>query len=628
MKKIIITSFTLLSLMACNDSKKQTENSSEEKNETTLTPAQQVTAAEDAVQENPLKEAYFGETHLHTAYSLDAYLGGTRLLPTDAYRFAKGIEVEVNGEKITISKPLDFCAVTDHAEYLGEMHDNFAPESEGYNNEKLVEIRSLTDFEEREKWFFKYVVSVNRGDGPPQHTDFYPGVESVKNAWKVILAAAKEHYEPGKFTTIPAFEWSAAPQGGNLHRNIFFRDVNKVPDVVMGYADINREEELWEWMKGLEDKGMQVFAAPHNSNASKGMMFNSKDSKGNPIDLEYVQTRIRFEPLMEMMQIKGNSEVHPSFWPNDEFADYENANSIQDYSGRTFAKGDFVRDALIKGLDYENKLGANPYQFGFIGGTDNHNGVPSNLTESNFIIGSHGVADGSIDRRRNDEVGGWIKGVDLTPGALTGVWAPKNTRADIWDAMKNKETYATSGTRIKVRFFGGFGLDGNSNDYETLVKEGYKNGVAMGQTLKSGTGSPNFTFWALKDPDQANLDRIQIIKGWVTEDGKTRDIVYDVAWSGDRKKDANGKLEPVGNTVNLERATFTNTIGSATLSGTWTDPDFNPEMNYVYYVRVIEIPTPRWSTYDAVRAGLPLLDGVKSTIQERAWTSPIWYSSK
>ncbi len=628
MKKIILTSFTLLVLMACNDSKKQTENDTSTKEDITLTPEQQVKAAEDAVAENPMKEAYFGETHLHTAYSLDAYLGGTRLLSTDAYRFAKGEEVEVNGEKITISKPLDFCAVTDHAEYLGEMHDNFAPESEGYNNEKLIELRSLTDFETREKWFFKYVVSVNRGDGPPQHTDFYPGVESVKNAWKVILDAAKEHYEPGKFTTIPAYEWSAAPQGGNLHRNIFFRDINKVPDFVPGYADINREEELWEWMKGLEDKGMRVFAAPHNSNASKGMMFNSKDSKGKPIDLEYVQMRNRFEPLIEMMQIKGNSEVHAKFWTNDEFADFENANSIQDYSGRTFAKSSFVRDALIKGLDYENKLGMNPYQFGFIGGTDNHNGVPSNLTESNFKIGSHGAADGSIDRRRNEEVGGWIKGVDLTPGALTGVWAPKNTRFAIWDAMKNKETFATSGTRMKVRFFGGFGLNESPENYEILVKDGYKNGVPMGQTLKKGEGSPTFSFWAIKDPDQANLDRIQIIKGWVTDTGKTQEKIYDVVWSDDRTKDKNGKLTPIGNTVNLEKATYTNNIGSATLTGTWTDTEFNPEINAVYYVRVIEIPTPRWSTFDAVRAGLPLLEGVKSTIQERAWSSPIWYNPK
>jgi hypothetical protein len=458
----------------------------------------------------------------------------------------------------------------------------------------------------------------------PQHTSFYPGEEAVKNAWKVIVKAAEDHYVPGQFTTIPAFEWSAAPGGGNLHRNVFFRDTN-LPDIVPGYADINREEELWEWMKGLEDQGMQVFAAPHNSNASKSMMFSSKDSKGNPIDLEYATMRNRFEPLIEMMQIKGNSEVHASFWSNDEFADFENANSIQDYSDRKFSKDNFVRYGLIKGLEYEKELGVNPYQFGFIGGTDNHNGTPSNLTESNFKIGSHGSADGTIDRRRTAEVGGWIKGVDLTPGALTGVWASRNTREEIWNAMKNKEVFATSGTRLKVRFFGGFDLEDKPKNYETLVSKGYEKGVPMGQSLKEGKGSPTFYVWALKDPDQANLDRIQIIKGWISADGKMKEKIYNVAWSGDRQPDENGKLPPVGNTVNLESATYTNTIGSSTLMGTWKDPDFDPSLYATYYARVIEIPTPRWSTYDAVRAGLPLLEGVKSTIQERAWSSPIWY---
>jgi hypothetical protein len=576
------------------------------------------------IKSNPLKNAYFGETHLHTAFSLDAYLGGTRLHPSDAYRFAKGETVEVNGEMITISKPLDFCAVTDHAEYLGEMYANANPGSPGYDNEKLAELRGLSDYKVREEWFFKYVVSVNRGD-KPRHTSFYPGEDAVRNGWKVIIKAAEDHYIPGQFTTIPAFEWSAAPGGGNLHRNIFFRDMN-LPDIVPGYADINREEELWEWMKQLEDKGINVIAAPHNSNASKGMMFSSKDSKGDPIDLEYATMRNRFEPLIEMMQIKGNSEVHAKFWTNDEFADYENANSIQEYSGRIFSKQDFVRFGLVKGLEYEKDIGVNPYQFGFIGGTDNHNGTPSNLAESNFKIGSHGSADGSIERRRTGEVGGWIKGVDLTPGALTGVWAKSNTREEIWDAMKKKEVFATSGTRLKVRFFGGFGLSGDPENYEALVEEGYDKGVPMGQSLEKGEGSPTFYVWAMKDPDQANLDRIQVIKGWLSPKGEIKEKIYNVTWSGDRKPDSMGKLAPVGNTVNLENATYTNTIGSSMLMTSWKDPDFEPSLHATYYARVLEIPTPRWSTYDAVRAGLPLLKDVKKTIQERAWSSPIWYS--
>ncbi len=617
MKKLIF--IIVLSILLWNCSKEKKESNDINR------PVENATSQiADDIPYNPLKEAYFGETHLHTAYSLDAYLGGTRLFPSDAYRFAKGEEVEVNGQKITISKPLDFCAVTDHAEYLGEMYANATPGSKGYDNEKLVELRSLDEYEVREQWFFKYVVSVNRGD-IPQHTSFYPGEEAVKNGWKVIIKAAEDHYIPGKFTTIPAFEWSAAPGGGNLHRNVFFRDTN-LPEIVPGYADINREEELWEWMKGLEEKGMKVIAAPHNSNASKGMMFSSKDSKGDPIDLEYATMRNHFEPLIEMMQIKGNSEVHAQFWSNDEFADFENANSIQDYSGRTFSKKDFVRDGLIKGLEYEQNLGINPYKFGFIGGTDNHNGTPSNLTESNFKIGSHGSADGSIERRRTGEVGGWIKGVDLTPGALTGVWAQRNTREDIWDAMKNKEVFATSGTRIKVRFFGGFKLDENPENYEMLVKMGYDKGVPMGQSLESAQGSPTFYVWASKDPDQANLDRIQIIKGWISPKGEMKEMIYDVVWSDGRKKDEAGKLASVGSTVDLKSATYSNTIGAATLLGSWKDPDFDPNLHATYYARVIEIPTPRWSTYDAARAGLPLLEDVKSTIQERAWSSPIWYS--
>ncbi len=577
------------------------------------------------VKKNPLKDAFFGETHLHTAYSLDAYLGGTRLMPSDAYRFAKGQEVEVNGKKIIISKPLDFCAVTDHAEYLGEMYANFNSDSKGHNHKKLIELRKLKEYEEREKWFLKEVVSNNRGT-IPKHTDFYPGEKDVKNAWQDILKAANDHYNPGTFTTIPAYEWSGAPNGGNLHRNIFFRDINKVPEIVLGYSDINYVEDLWEWLRKLDDNGMKVFAVPHNSNASKGMMFSNKDSKGEPIDLEYATTRKRFEPLIEMMQIKGNSEVHASFWTNDEFADFENANSIQDYSGRIFSKGDFVRDALIKGLTYKENLDMNPYEFGVVGGTDNHNGTPSNLTESNFSIGSHGEADGTVERRRNSEVGGWIKGVDLTPGALTGVWSTRNTREDIWDAMKNKETFATSGTRIKVRFFGGFELEENIDTYESFVTEGYEKGVPMGQYLKHGKGKPIFKFWALKDPDGANLDRIQIIKGWINESGEQKERIYDVAWSDNRLKDSSGKLPAVGNSVNLSKATYTNNIGDAILKGTWKDLDFDSAINAVYYIRVIEIPTPRWTTYDAARAGLPLLENVKSTLQERAWTSPIWYS--
>ncbi len=572
----------------------------------------------------PLKQAYFGEQHLHTAYSLDAYIGGARLTPSDAYRFAKGEEVTVNDVKLRISVPLDWAAVTDHAEYLGEMYSTMTEGAPNYDQEQVKQLRNLDSLEEREKWFLEYVVKSNRGT-KPVHPPFYAGDETAVSAWKQIIAAAEEHNKPGIFTTIPAFEWSAAPQGGNLHRNVFFRDTN-VPERPMSYIDINREEGLWSWFAELERQGMQVIAIPHNSNASKEMMFAAADSSGDPIDREYAEMRSRFEPLIEMMQVKGNSEVHLSFWAADEFSDFENANSIQDYSGRSFKKENFVRWGLGKGLAYEKSLGVNPYQYGIVGGTDNHNGTPGNVDESNFKAGSHGAADGSIDLRRTGEVGGWIKGKDLNPGALTGVWANQNTREAIWDAMKARETFATSGPRIKVRFFGQLGPYTSISDPKSLIEQGYAQGVPMGGTLIGDGRTPDFFVWAMKDPNGANLDRIQIVKGWVDDQGIPRDKVYDVVWADDRKPGVDGKIPAVGNTVDLGKATYTNDIGAPQLIGTWIDPDFDAKQHALYYVRALQIPTPRWSTYDAVRNDLPLLEDLPATVQERAWTSPIWYT--
>jgi hypothetical protein len=594
-------------------------------------PAEAVKAAAPAkaaeIPSNPLKEAYFGEQHLHTAYSLDAYIGGARLTPSDAYRFAKGEEVEVGGAKVRLRRPLDWAAVTDHAEYLGEMYSTMNEKAPGYDNAQLKELRALRTIEEREKWFIEYVQKPNRGT-TPQHAPFFAGDETTASGWKVVVAAAAEHDKPGTFTTIPAFEWSAAPKGGNLHRNVFFRDTN-VPDRPMSYVDINREDGLWAWMAGLEKQGMKVLAIPHNSNASKGMMFPSTNAAGDPINLEYAETRSRFEPLIEMMQIKGNSEVHRWFWAADEFSNFENADSLGEYSGRdlkAFGKVNWVRWGVTKGLAYEKALGVNPFHYGFVGGTDSHNGTPSNVDEDNFAAGSHGAGDGTVERRRTSEIGGWLKGKDLNPGSITGVWAPRNTRADIWDAMKARETFVTSGPRMKVRFFGRFGAGAPPADVKGLVERGYAEGVPMGGTLKAGAGAPSFTVHAMKEPDGANIDRIQIVKGWIDAKGEAQDRVFDVVWSGDRKPGKDGKVPPVGNTVDVAKAVWTNTIGSAELMGSWTDPSFDPKQHALYYVRVLQIPTPRWSTYDAVRAGLPLLEGVAATVQERAWSSPIWYS--
>ncbi len=581
------------------------------------------TGAAAAGEPNPLRDAFFGETHMHTAYSLDAYIGGARLTPADAYRYGKGEAVPVNGEMRERRRPLDFVAVSDHAEYIGEMFSTMVESAPGHDQEMLDQLRGLTSLEEKQQWFAKYVVENNRGDNP-QHPPFYAGPETTASAWQVMIDAAEEHNDPGRFTALVAFEWSGAPKGGNLHRNVIFRDAH-VPDIPVSSYEVRREDGLWEWMAGLEAHGMKVLAIPHNSNASKGMMFPATDAAGDPIDLEYAQKRQHFEPLIEMMQIKGNSEVHRSFWAADEFADFENADSIQKYSGRIFRKGDFVREGLKKGLAFERELGSNPFKYGFIGGTDNHNGLPSAVAEDRFI-GGHGPEDGSVERRRDAGVGGWIDGKDLSIGSLAGVWATENTRGAIWDAMKRRETFATSGTRIRVRFFGGIDLPAEPADPGTVVEQGYELGVPMGSDLPAIGSAPTFTVYAVKDPDGANLDRAQIIKGWVDEAGELYEQIVDVAWSGDRVPGSDGKVPAVGNTVNLTTATFANSIGAAQLMGSWTDENFDPEQHALYYVRVLEIPTPRWSTYDAVRNGLPLLEDVPATIQERAWTSPIWYT--
>jgi hypothetical protein len=458
----------------------------------------------------------------------------------------------------------------------------------------------------------------------PSHPPFWAGPDTTRSAWQdVQLKAVRDHYRPGRFTTLAGFEWTASNNAGNMHRNVIFRDLT-VPDMPLSALDTNDEEQLWAWMAEQEKKGSRLLAIPHNSNGSKGYMFEAQDNAGQPLTAEYARLRSHFERLIEMMQIKGNSEVHRRFWPADEFAGFENGDSVASFSGREFRKENFVRWAAVKGLDYQAKLGANPYQFGFIGGTDNHNGLPADVAENDYI-GSHGPADGTLEARRTGEIDGWIKAKDSSPGSLAVVWATRNTRAAIWDAMATRETYVTSGPRIKVRFFGGADLPA-PGDARALVEQGYRSGVPMGGTLGRTARSPTFTVWAMKDPVGANLDRVQIVKGWVDAQGEPHDRVIDVAWSDGRKPDKDGRLPAVGSTVEVDKATYANTIGSPELVGSWTDPEFDPDKPALYYVRVLEIPTPRWTTFDAVRNKLALLDDVPATIQERAWTSPIWYT--
>lgn len=622
-------------LCACGPERAEDKGQEASAATTPAATAPSVPESADAAQSEPntLKNAYFGELHLHTAYSLDAYIGGMALMPEDAMRFARGEEIESNGQKYKIHKPLDFFAISDHAEFIGEMYTVLHDDAPGHDNPSVQQLLSLDSLREREKWFLQYVAMPNRTN--PQHTAFFTGNESSINAWKDIMAVVERYNDPGNFTTIPAYEWTATPGGANLHRNIFFRDMN-LPQRPMSSIDLHTEEELWQWMGELREKGMKLFAVPHNSNASKGRMFADTDSSGKPLDEAYAQTRNAMEPAIEIMQVKGSSEVQAGFWPADEFADFENADSIQDFSGRTFSKSDFVREGLKYGLLQENKLGINPFHYGIVGGSDNHNGRAGNVWESDYH-GSYGAADATAQARRDNTITGWIKAIDSNPGSITGVWAPENTRAAIWDAIYNRETFATSGPRIKVRFFGGFGLPQEQGDYENMVETGYAGGVPMGGTLSRSqmakadsdgdhSKAPTFYLYALKDPDGANLDRIQIIKGWVDGEGELHEHIYDVAVSTGRAISAGGRAEQeVGNTVDTAKATYENTIGDSSLTAVWTDPAFDTQHRAYYYLRAIQIPTPRWSTYDAVRNKLPLPEDAPAIIQERAWSSPIWY---
>ena len=616
MKKVISILVVLLLFVNCGKKSESKESGS----------VSDVLAKTEDVPTNPLKEAYFGETHVHTAYSLDAYIGGARLRPEDALRFAMGEEVSSHDVKMKLHVPLDFCAVTDHAEYIGEMYSMMTPGAKGYDQEATNAIRNAKTYEEAQMLFMKYVAGNNRG-AHPQHPEFYQGVETTKSGWKEIQAATEKYYKPGKFTTLHAFEWSAAPGGANLHRNIIFR-TNKVTDLPMSAYEIPREEELWQWLKKENEAGHKVLAIPHNSNASKGLMFNEVDSKGKTIDSEYAKMRQEYEPLIEMMQIKGNSEVVPRFWANDEFADFENCSSMEKYSGRVYLKKSFVRYGLERGILYQDQLGVNPYKYGFVGGTDNHNGLPSNVEEDNYKVGSHGVADLTAQSRATKAVDGWAEAYDINPGALTGVWAPANTRENIWDGMKAKETFATSGTRIKVRFFAGYDYASQYKTYEELVKEGYKKGVPMGGDLKlNGSKKPQFIVWAIKDPNSANLDRIQIVKGWI-EKGEMKEKVFNVAVSDGRLIKADGSTTKLVAPIDLKTGAFNTNKGSTELKTVWTDPGFDASQNAFYYVRVIQLPTARWTYFDELREQVKHKTEVPKSIAERAWSSPIWFTHK
>ena len=605
----------LICFSACKNEQKETPVETENMTVTT--------AKDKAIESYKNKEAFWGETHVHTSSSMDAFIGGNRVTPDEAYRFAQGEEIKINGRLHKLKRPLDFCALSDHAEFLGETFTLMNPGTPGYDDPIATQMREADTYDSAIGLFVKYVVTPMRTGGSA-HPEFWQGPESIASGWRTNFEATEKHYQPGKFTTLHAFEWSAAPDAGNLHRNVIFRDTI-VPKIPFSAIDSTDPRDLWTWMQSQMDNGSTLLAIPHNSNGSKGYMFPEVDLSGNTLTQEYATIRQNMEPLIEMMQIKGNSEVHPNFWKNDEFANFETANSIQNYSGRTFEERNFVRYGLKRGLKYQEELGVNPFKYGFNGGTDNHNGAPSNVEEDNYNVGSHGYVDGTAKDRTNQTIDGWAEAYDISPGSLTGVWAESNTREAIWDAMKNKETFATSGPRIKVRLFGGYGFKTAYDTYDELVEDGYEKGVPMGGDL-TGKDNPQFLVWAIKDPMNAGLDRVQIIKGWY-ENGEIKEEIYNLAVSDNRLQD-DGTVIPTDANVNLETGAFDTTKGSNEFMVTWEDKSFNPNVNAFYYVRVIQMPTARWTLYDEIRENVEFKPEVARTLQERAWSSPIWYNSK
>ncbi|HTO49730.1 MAG TPA: DUF3604 domain-containing protein [Burkholderiales bacterium] len=593
-----------------------------------------VPAPEAAPQPNPERNAYFGEEHIHTSWSVDAWLMGNRLTgPDDAYKYAQGQTIKhPMGYDIKIDTPMDFMGVTDHSEYVGVTK---AANTPGSYVSKLPEAQPLIlkdpNSQEEVQKTFTYLVKLMAG--APVKAFMSP--EVAGSIWKDTVRIADENNHPGKFTAFCSYEWTSMPDNRNLHRNIFFKDCAKVPEMPYSALDSTHPEDLWKWMDEQRKGGNELLAISHNANLSDGWMYPvDVDSRGRPIDAAWAAARDRNERLVEIKQIKGQSETHPLLSPNDEFASYEMATALLGMpatEGRIDRiQGSFARQAYKDGLAMQDVRGYNPYKFGMAGGSDSHN-TGSPYRQDNFF-GGHAQIDGTLDRRMAGVLAFGTIDVRLeNPGGLTGVWAEENTRASIWDAMYRKETFGVSGPHIKVRFFGGWGYSreiGNAGDW---VKQSYAGGVPMGADLPpmpaGGKGTaPSFVVWAVKDPTSANLDRIQVIKGW-TQNGQSFEKIFDVVWSGDRKPNKwTGRVPAIQSTVDLATATYTNSVGSTELKTVWTDPEFDASLHAFYYVRVLEIPTPRWTLIQAVKAGLPPADVVPLTGQERAWSSPIWYT--
>ena len=583
-----------------------------------------LTAATALAQAPPERQAFFGQTHSHTSWSLDAYIIGNHITgPEDAYKFSMGQAVKhPAGFDVKLKRPLDFHGVTDHSEYAGMIrlaNDPSSPVSKLPIAEKL-KVRTPADVIPIFKWL---AGSLAKHEPIKELLD--PVVAGT--VWKQNIEAADKYYQPGKFTTFVAYEWTSAPNSRNMHRNVFFKDSKKVPALPFSAIDSSYPNDLWTWMDGQRKAGNELLAISHNANLSDGIMFPvEEDYKGRPIDAAWAQQRMTNEPLTEITQIKGTSETHPALSPNDEFANFEIMSFLLGVdNSASRVNGSYVRQAYQNGLAMQQTRGYNPYKMGVVGASDSHNTVVA-YTASNFF-GQHGGLDASPKERLADKVEAGMAVLKTSTSGLGGVWAEENTRESIFNAMQRRETFGTSGVRIRVRLFGGWDFDPDVLKQKDWAKIGYAKGVPMGGDLPASTGKPpTFIVWAVKDPEEGNLDRIQIVKGW-TQNGQIFEKVYDVAWSGNRKLDPlTRKVLPVGNTVDIKNATYTNTIGAVELKTVWTDMEFDPSQDAFYYARVLQIPTPRWSTYDAKRLGVPPPASVPATVQERAWSSPIWYT--
>lgn len=634
-----LTSIAMLLLVACGD--KATDEKSAEK-DPAQTPSQIKTHKRDNyspyVRSDHPTNVYFGDTHLHTSYSTDAGLIGNRLGPDEAYRFARGEEVtSSSGVRTKLQRPLDFLVVADHAENLG-----LAPMIAEKNADLL-----------KTKFGKKIYDMVSAGDYPGAYALWGGYVSTAEDplnddrltrtAWQRLTRSAEKFNDPGKFTALIGYEWTSSPGGNNLHRNVIFRDAKDKADQIIPLSsyDTSDPQKLWEWMAAYEQKtGGKVLAIPHNGNLSNGLMFDDvtlADKK--PLTRDYAERRMRWEPVYEMTQIKGDGEAHPALSPSDEYADFgtwDKGSFGPEAKTPDMLPREYAREALKRGMKHEQSLGANPFKFAMIGSTDSHTSLAT--TEPNNFFGKATPAEPGQPGRFSEKITGYlqepggpdtsIRGVQSLSAGLAGVWAKENTRGSLWDAFKRKEVYATTGSRMSVRVFAGWDYSENDVYSPDYVKTGYQGGVPMGGELKAAPAgkAPRLMIQALRDPDGANLDRVQIIKGWVDDKGKTREQIYDVACADNRAIKAGRCEKPVGNTVDVKKATYTNTIGDAMLSAYWLDSNFSAKERAFYYVRVLEIPTPRWTTYDAAYYGLELPKNVPATHQERAYTSPIWYT--